>query len=343
MLEKVYTTIQTFKQQYHDGIVVFWWATATGKSRLSIEVARKRAEYGLQTDIISADSRQIFREMNIGTDKVSSTILAEIPHHQIDIIDPDWFYTAGEWKKDVEKTIPTILERWSLPLIVGGTWLYIDTLYKNYSVPEVQPDYDLRAKREQAEATQQGLLRKKLYKVDPEEAKKHHPNSTRYIIRALEIFEKTGQPKSRIAQEQPVQRPILMIWLWREIHDTNSLITKRVEQMLQDGLIEETEALLTSWYSPTLQSMQGIWYKETIAYLWNQDDKKYLFATIPDFEEDMQSLFWETPINSKEQLIWAISLHTQQYAKRQRTWFRRYINDAQDNPKENVIYELIEL
>lgn len=341
MIEKVYTTIQNFKQQYHNGIVVFWWATATGKSGLSIQIAREYAKDSLQTDIISADSRQIFRYMDIGTDKVPANIFKEIPHHQIDIIDPDWFYTAGEWKKDVENIIPNILKQNSLPLIVWWTGLYIDTLYKNYSIPEIQPDYNLRSQREQEELQTPGILREKLHKIDPQEAQKHHQNSIRYIIRALEIFEKTGVPKSQIAQEQPVKRPILMIGLWRETPDTNNLIMKRVKEMLQNGLIEETEFLLAKWYSPKLQSMQWIGYKETVAYLWNQADKKHLFEGIISAEEYTQILFWETKISSKEELINAISLHTQQYAKRQRTRFRRYMNDAKDNPKKDVVYDTI--
>lgn len=336
MLTEIYTLIQNFKQQYRDGIVVFRWATATWKSRLSVELARERIKNDLKTEIISCDSRQIFRYMDIGTDKVSQDILNEIPHHQIDIIDPDWFYTAGEWKKDVEKLIPEILARDALPVIVWWTGLYIDTLYKNYSVPEVQPDFSLRAQREALEAKEQGILRKKLYEVDPEEAKKHHPNSTRYIIRALEIFEKTGQPKSQIAQEQPVQRPMLMIGLWRETQDANNLIEKRVYELIDRWLIDETIMLLKKGFDPSLQSMQGIWYKETVAYLANNN-------LLPKEITIRESLLGDKHITTKEQLIQAISLHTQQYAKRQRTRFRRYIHDATNNPKERVVYKVFSL
>ena len=336
MIEKLHHKIEQFRQQYPNGIVVFRWATATGKSRLSIEISRELAKNNVQSEIISADSRQIFRFMDIGTDKVSEKILDEIPHHQINIIDPDWFYTAGEWKKDVEKIIVQIQTNWALPIIVGGTWLYIDTLYKNYSVPEVKPDFALRAEWESMEAQDQGILRKKLYQIDPEEAQKHHPNSTRYIIRALEIFEKTGQPKSQTAKEQPVRWPMLMIWLRRETEDTNDLIKKRVSEMIERWLIEETQGLLSKWYTADLQSMQGIGYKETIAYLANNN-------LLPKNTLIPKSLFWERHIVRKEQLIDWISLHTQQYAKRQRTRFRRYIMDGENNPKDSVQYELIHI
>lgn len=336
MFETIYDKIKQFRQQYQDGIVVFRWATATGKSKMSVEISRALTKDNIPSEIISADSRQIFRYMDIGTDKVSQKILDEIPHHQINIIDPDWFYTAGEWKKDTEKIISQLQIQWTLPIIVWWTGLYIDTLYKNFSVPEVQPDFALRAQRDALEAKEQGTLRKKLYEVDPEEANKHHPNSTRYIIRALEIFEKTWQPKSQIAKENPVKWPIVMIGLWRETQDTNELIKKRVYEMIDNWLIEETQMLLSKWYTPNLQSMQGIGYKETVAYLANNN-------LLPKEIIAPELLFWEQHIITKSQLIDAITLHTQQYAKRQRTWFRRYIQDWEKNPKKNVVYELVQI
>lgn len=314
VITDINTAIDVFLQQYAHGIVVFWWATATGKSSASIEIARLRAHMAKPCEIISADSRQIFRYMNIGTDKVQHNILSEIPHHQIDIVDPDWFYTAGEWKKDVCKHIVEIHARNATPLIVWGTGLYIDTLYKNYAVPEVVPDFTLRTKREQEEESDPWTLWKKLHSIDPAEAKKHHPNSIRYIIRALEIYEKTGKTKTDIATEQPVQRPMLMIGMWRGRDDSNQRIATRVDEMVRNGLIKEVEGLLAQWYTAHAQAMQWIGYKETIAYLLGEI--------------------------TKEQLIAQITLHTQQYAKRQRTWFRRYIADAEKNPKKDVVYKV---
>ncbi len=312
LLKNVTIDIENFLQQYPHGIVVFWWATATGKSNLSIEFARTHA-----CEIISSDSRQVFRHMNIGTDKISEEILKEIPHHQIDIVEPDWFYTAWTWKKDVCALIPAIQARWKLPLIVWGTGLYIDTLYKNYSVPEVSADFELRAKRDQEELEEPWILRKRLHAIDPTEALKHHPNSSRYIIRALEIHEKTGLTKTDAAKEQPVQWPMLMIGLWRNREDTNKRIASRVGTMIDSWLIDEVKWLLAQWYTPELQAMQGIWYKETISYL-----------------------AWEL---SRERLEEQIIIHTQQYAKRQRTRFRRYIDDAKNNPKQGVVYKVYEL
>jgi tRNA dimethylallyltransferase len=314
IVEDILQSINIFHTAHPHGIVVLWWATATGKSSLSVDIAR-----AMPCEIISSDSRQIFRYMDIWTDKVSAAVRAEVPHYQIDIVNPDAFYTAGQRKKDVCELIPQIQARSKIPLIVGWTGLYIDTLYKNYSVPEVESDFDLRAKRDKLEEEEPWTLWKKLHAIDTVEAAKHHPNSTRYIIRALEIYEKTGLTKTDAAKEQPVQRPMLMIWLWREREDTNARIAKRVGEMLKWWLIEEVTSLLEKWYSPDLQSMQGIGYKETVEHLQSQWSSKPM------------------PLSKLQELI---TIHTQQYAKRQRTWFRRYINDAENNPKENVEYKV---
>ncbi|MFA7718014.1 MAG: hypothetical protein WC875_04835, partial [Candidatus Absconditabacterales bacterium] len=127
--------IQSFRDKNPTGVVIIRGATATGKSKLSILLS----EY-FDSEIISADSRQIFRSMDIGTDKVPLDIRQRIPHHQIDIVDPDEKYTAGQWQKDVVRIVDDIHQRKKLPVIVGGTGLYIDTIYRNYSLPEAEPN-----------------------------------------------------------------------------------------------------------------------------------------------------------------------------------------------------------
>ncbi|HPK28242.1 MAG TPA: tRNA (adenosine(37)-N6)-dimethylallyltransferase MiaA, partial [Candidatus Absconditabacterales bacterium] len=171
------TEIEKFLEKNPKGIVVIRGATATGKSKLSIELSKF-----FDIEIISSDSRQIFRKMDIGTDKVSDEILNQIPHHQVNIIDPDQVYTSGEWQKDVKKQIKEIQSRGKIPFIVGGTGLYIDTIYKNFDMPEIGPDLDFRKEMFDLENKEAGILHKRLSEIDPEEAKKHHPNSTRYIV-----------------------------------------------------------------------------------------------------------------------------------------------------------------
>jgi len=301
--------IENFLEKNPNGIVVIRWATATGKSKLSVELANF-----FDIEIISSDSRQIFKKMNIGTDKVSEEILNKIHHHQINIVDPEQTYTSGERQKDVKKQIKEIQSRGRIPFIVWWTWLYIDTIYKNFDMPEIWPDHNFRKKMFALEDKEPWFLHKELSKIDPEEAKKHHPNSTRYIVRALEIFHKSGNTKTDTFKEEKVEQPILMIGIWRDKKSTNELIAKRIKEMINWWLVEEVKWLLDEWHSPTLQSMQGIWYKEVVWYLK-----------------------WEYDIEEMEKLL---NKNTQHLAKKQRTWFRRYISDWEKHPKKDVLYKV---
>ncbi len=312
ILEDAKKTINSFKENNPDWVVVIWWATATWKSRLSVELSQF-----FPMEVISSDSRQIFRKMDIWTDKISSEIRAKIPHHQIDIVDPDQTYTAWEWKDDSEKIIDDILVRWKFPFIVWWTWLYIDTIYRNYSMPECSPHYDLRAELEEKEKKNPGILHQELVKVDPEEAAKLHPNSIRYIIRALEIFYVTWKTKTEGYIQQPVRHPLLMLWLWRDKETTNQLINARIKEMFKMWLVDEVDALLKEWYSPSLQSMQWIWYKEVVRYLQ-----------------------WEYNYEKMEEYL---KRDTHHLAKKQRTWFRRYMAEWIQSPKENVMYKVRDL
>ncbi len=306
-------TIEEFIQREPKGLVIFRWATATGKTSLSCVIAKK-----IDAEIISADSRQIYRHMDIGTDKISDSVRSDIRHHMIDIVSPDETYTAWQRKEQVEWLIADIHERWKVPIVAGWTWLYIDMLYKNFNMPEVAPDQVRRTEMEKKESDDPWFLFRELEKVDPNEAMKHHPNSIRYVLRALEIYTKTGIPKSELAKELPVKRPLLMIWLWREKEDTNGRINKRIKQMLKDwALIEENKNLLQMWYTLDHTAMNGIWYKEVVWYINGEYD-----------------------IDRCEELM---KRNTHRYAKRQRSRFRRYIMDSKARPKDNVQYELIEL
>ena len=312
ILQDAKTTISEFKSQNNDGIVIIRWATATGKSRLSVELS----EF-FDIEVISSDSRQIFRKMDIGTDKISAEIRKKIPHHQIDIVDPDETYTAGQWKEDADHQVDEILARGKFPFIVGGTGLYIDTIYKNFSLPECPPDYALRSELEEKEKQDPGFLHHELSKIDPEEAGKLHPNSTRYLIRALEIYKKTWITKTAGYIQQAVRHPILMLGLRRDKETTNHLINARIKEMFKNWLIEEVDHLLKEGYPPTLQSMQGIGYKEVIGYLQGQYDY-----------EKMEEL---------------LKRNTHHLAKKQRTWFRRYIAEGKQAPKAWVDYKVWEL
>ncbi len=309
IIQEAKKEIESFREKNPDGVVIIRWATATGKSKLSILLS----EY-FDTEIISADSRQIFRYMNIGTDKVPDEILQKIPHHQINIVNPDETYTSGQRKNDVYKIIPDILSRKKLPMIVGGTWLYIDTVYKNFSLPDVEPDMKLRDELFEKEDKEPGILHKELMKLDPEEASKLHPKSTRYIVRALEIFYKSGKKKTDTFISQPPQRPLLMLGLRREKEDTNMKINVRIKEMLKLWLVDEVKWLLTKGYSKNLQSMQWIGYKEVVEFL----EGSYNFDEMED----------------------RIKIATHQLAKKQRSRFRRYIAEGIQFPREKVTYKV---
>jgi tRNA dimethylallyltransferase len=221
-------------------------------------------------------------------------------------------YTAWERKKDTEEIVEKILSENNLPIIVWGTGLYIDTIYKNFDMPDVEPDFELRKKLYEEEETNPWILYKRLQEVDPLEAQKLHPHTLRYIVRALEIYYKTGKPKSELAKQRPVKWPLLMIWLWREKEDTNKRINKRIKKQIESGLVDEVKWLLDQGYSPDLQSMQGLGYKEIVWYLqWKYDLDK---------------------------AVEILKRNTHRYAKRQRTWFRRYIAESKQAPRQNVKY-----
>lgn len=298
--------IQNFLKKYPRGVIIIYGPTATGKTKLSIELANY-----FPLEIISADSRQIFKNMNIWTDKISETYLKTIPHHQINIIAPDQKYTAWERQVDSKRHIKNIQKRGNIPCIVGWTGLYIDTIYKNFTLPNIPPNYKLRTKLEQLEKDTPWYLYNELKKIDPEEAKKNHPKSTRYLIRALEIYYESGKTKTETCKEQAVDQPLCMIWIHRDTEITKQLIKQRIQEMIDQGLVEEVENLLKK-YHPTLQSMQGIGYKEVIPYIqWEYD---------------------------QETMIQSLTQNTVHLAKKQRTRWRRYSNDAKNNPKKYVEY-----
>ena len=252
--------------------------------------------------------------MDIGTDKVSQAIRETIPHHQIDIINPDEHYTAGQWKFDTENIIADIQSRNKIALIVWWTGLYIDTIYKNFSMPEISPNPTIREELYAKEKDTPWSLWDELYAIDPSEAQKHHRNSLRFIVRALEIYYISGKTKTETFTSHPPKRPILMLGLWREKDATNRRINKRIHEMFDEWLVEEVQGLLDQWYDPQLQSMQGIGYKEVVDYVHGNIDK-----------------------DKCEELI---KKHTHHLAKKQRTRFRRYIADSKnDSHNANITFQ----
>ncbi len=312
MIEKIKSTILDFYDKNKNWVIFIVWPTASWKTELSINLIKS----GLNWEIISADSRQIFRYMNIWTDKVSKEIRNIIPHYLIDFLNPDEFYTAKDWKIDTLKYINKIRKKNKIPFIVWWTWLYTDTIYKNYSLPDAPPDFEFRKKLYTLEKEKPWILREKLNHIDPTEANKLHKNSTRYIIRALEIYEKTWKPKSKVCFEQDVPFPILLIIKRADKETANNKINKRIEYMIKNWLIEEVKEILDMWYKENCQWLQSIWYKEIIPYLK-----------------------WEYNLDKTKEIL---KRNTHRYAKKQRIFFKRYILDMKAKPKKNVKYLFIE-
>ncbi|MFH1287619.1 MAG: tRNA (adenosine(37)-N6)-dimethylallyltransferase MiaA [bacterium] len=275
-------------------LLVLLGPTGVGKTELAVKLAKE-----LNTEIISADSRQVYKDMNIGTAKPSKKEQEEVKHHLSDIVLPSDKFSVADYKKEAEKVILDLREQGKIPFLVGGSGLYIRSVVDGlFQSPE--PDYDLRKKlEEEAKLNGNLYLHEKLKSVDKETADRLHVNDLFRIIRALEVFEKTGQPISKL-QKEKTRKPnynVLIIGLSRERNELYTLIEKRVDKMIESGLVKEVENLLITSYEKDLTSMQGLGYKEIIGFL----EKEY-------------------PL---ERAIYLLKRNTRRFAKRQMTWFRK--------------------
>ncbi len=267
--------------------------TAVGKTALSLLIAEKRP-----IEVISADSRQIYRYMDIGTAKVSSEIRRQIPHHFIDICTPDAYYSAGMFGKQARQTVEEIVSRGNIPLVVGGSGLYIRALVDGIFELEARDETVRRQLERRLQNEGLPALYRELHKVDPTYAAKISANDRQRILRSLEVFYVTGKPFSAWHEQKTEPAPFeAVFWgltaeraaLYRRIND-------RVLRMLQEGLEEEVRHLLEMGYSPQLNALNTVGYKEVIEYL--------------------------DGIFSRETMIELIQRNSRRYAKRQLTWFR---------------------
>lgn len=274
-------------------IIVIVGPTAVGKTSLSISLARR-----LDGEIISGDSMQVYRGMDIGTAKIRPEEMEGIPHHLIDIRNPDETYSAAEFKRDVNEKVTEITEKNRIPILVGGSGLYIQAALYDFNFSDIPRDEKWTEKL-MKEAGEDGIDRiyRKLKEVDPEQAEKIHPNNHRRIIRALEIYEATGKTKTEWEKEQKRESPYepLIIGLTMERKKLYEQINRRVDQMMENGLLEEVETLYRQGYENT-QAMKAIGYKEFIPYL----------------EGEIML----------EDAIETLKRNSRRFAKRQYTWFR---------------------
>ncbi len=277
-------------------IVVIVGPTAVGKTSFSLEVAKK-----FNGEIISGDSMQVYKHLDIGTAKVTSEEMGDIPHHLIDVKEIDQSYTVSDFQEDAGKQIEDIAKRNHLPIIVGGTGLYIESLLYPVSHSEAEPNLALRSEFEQfAEDHGNQTLWQRLNEIDPKAAEKIHPNNVRRVVRALEVYYETGQLFSTFQNEKKnkeAEYDAFIIGLNTERPLLYERINKRVDLMMANGLLKEARRL---WGElgpePESQSTKGIGYKELFGY----------------FNE-------ETTLEEATALI---KRNSRRYAKRQLTWFR---------------------
>lgn len=278
-------------------LVVIIGPTAVGKTEISVELALR-----LQGEIISGDSMQVYKYMDIGTAKIRPEESRGIPHHLLDIREPDQTFNVAEFQQLARQKISEINQRGKLPLLVGGTGLYVQAVLDDYEFGPAETDPGYRQKlREIARTKGEKYLHRQLQAVDPLAADRIHPNDIKRIIRALEYYHSTGKQIS--ANSEGLERTELkrynavLIGLNMDRQKLYQRIEQRVDQMMDDGFLEEVRGLLARGYDPNLPSLQGLGYKQLISYLQGE-------------------IALETAVE-------LIKRDTRRFAKRQLTWFRR--------------------
>jgi len=237
--------------------------TAVGKSELALRLAE---EFG--GEIISADSRQIYRGLDIGTAKPTAEERRRVPHHLLDVVDPDEVLTLAQYQELAYAAIDDILARSKVPFLVGGTGLYIKAVVEGWSIPRVPPNEKLREELYRlAELEGPEALHARLRKVDPVAAARIDPRNVRRVVRALEVYAETGRPISELQRRSPPPYRTLQIGLTMEREELYRRIDARVERMIERGLVEEVRGLIERGYGLDLPAMSGLGYREIGLYL----------------------------------------------------------------------------
>ena len=277
-------------------LVIVAGPTASGKTGLSIEIAKH-----FNGEIIGADSMQIYKYMDIGTAKPTAEERAEVPHHMVDFLEPNEEYSVADYTEQAHEVIAEIASRGKLPVMCGGTGLYINSVADDVTFGDFETNYELRDSLQTiAEKEGSQKLLDMLAEFDKTSAERLHPNNLRRIIRAIEFYKSTGIPISehqRMTKEKESRYAPIMVsidWDRQELYDR---INRRVDIMLEEGLFNEVKSLMDKGYTQALNSMKGIGYKEVI-----------------DCIEGRMSY---------EATVELIKQSSRRYAKRQLTWFRR--------------------
>ncbi len=310
----------SFYNQLNNRIIAVVSPTASGKTALAVELSKI-----LNIEVISADSRQIYKYLNIGTAKPSKEELKQAKHHFIDIVTPDEYYSAGLFGNQAEKKISKILSKSYLPVVLGGTGLYIKALFDGLFLEKhqsIEKRSNLRNELQQ-KLNQSGIeyLYNELLKFDPISAQKYSDLNPRRIIRALEYYYLTGKPISLSHKTEvlvPKYQPIYY-GIQNDRADLYNKINQRVELMWERGLVDEVKDILDMGYSENLNSLNTVGYKETIMFIKG--------------------------LISEKRAIELIKQHTRNYAKRQMTWFRKlnvnWISGNINEIAENIAFVFI--
>lgn len=276
-------------------VIVICGPTASGKTALSIELAKK-----INGEIVSADSMQIYKDMDIGTAKPSIEEMQYIKHYLLDFVSPDERYSVAQYKKDAKNAIKEIIAKGKTPIIVGGTGLYVDSLIYEIEYNDIELDENYRKELEYLIDTK-GLeeLYKKAIEIDPVAMEKISQNDKKRIMRILEIYKATGKTKTEQeieSRKNPVEYDYKVFAINWDREKLYQRINKRVDIMIEQGLIKEVENIVKK-YNKFPTAMQGLGYKEVVQYI----------------EENC----------TKDEMIEKIKMETRRYAKRQLTWFRK--------------------
>lgn len=295
-------------------VVCILGATATGKSGLSLALA-----HVLDGEVVSADSMQIYKKFNIGTAKICPDQMQGIGHHMIDIVEPSASFSVAQYCTMAQKCMENIFSRCKVPLLVGGTGLYIDSLLSGLAFAEMETDLNYREQLT-VYAAQQGneAVWAMLRDVDPVSAQTLHPNNLRRVIRALEVYRVSGKPMSEMAQQAKGEPRYPCIYIGLRYAQRELLyvqIDERVDRMMEQGLLQEIEELLEMGLPRDCQALQAIGYKEFLPY----------FDGLISLDEAVET----------------VKRNSRHYAKRQYTWFRRneqihWIDVDQENSLERA-------
>jgi tRNA dimethylallyltransferase len=293
-------------------LVIICGPTGIGKTSLGIEIARN-----INGEIISADSRQIYKDFDIGTAKPTKEERNLIKHYLIDFVEPTYNFTVSEYLNLAKETIIHIVNKNKIPIIVGGTGLYIKAVTEDFDIPKVKPDYEIRNKLKEISKTEEGksYLYKKAVEIDPKAMEKIHKNDLIRIIRLIEVFETTGNKISEMRKKN-VNNSYKLAYLSLDI-ERNELYKRiciRVNKMIEEGLIDEVKFIINK-YGKDLPLLKTINYKEI---------REYLLGNI-----------------NLENTIELMKKNTRNFAKRQLTWFRNTPNINIFSLKENSLNDII--